>query len=194
MSFYDDIDYKTRYEKENNMLHKVNYEDETGKNTNEYFGFYKEFQNMPIKDLKKMLFLNEDEEKHFDFMNNGQEYFTKFYLHKCRLFSTAESRDKRINIILEYIRKYYGVIDEKNFNAILKEIFQLKDDHRPEDYRALMETYFGTYHIDLDNEEDRQNFIKYFFVKTAVKGGNEEHQNPMIGRLAKRLAFSQIGS
>lgn len=184
MSIYDDFSYMTRYERENGQIQPCD-KDKESEILNEYKEFYKEFKNVSVEDLKKMMFLNKEngEEEHFNFMNNGQKYYTKFYLNKCKLFAVASSREQRIDIILDYIKKYYGVITENNLQDILTEVFGLKEQYPTSDYRFLLVDNFKKYQINLDNEEDRQKFVSNFFTSAQTI----KEKNPMIRRLTKEI-------
>ena len=155
MSKYDELTYKCRTEHEHNRFPKCIISKTTNIND-----IQEEFKNMPIDKLKELMYLNTQEEKNFNFYNNGQKYITENYFNKSNDIKHAKTQKEKVELLFNYIKDTCGsVITPKIFKERVEKIFNLESEGMSEnDYKEMLLDFFGKYQINLDNPKDRKQF------------------------------------
>lgn len=118
-----------------------------------------EFKNMGISEVKKLLYLNKDEDFSFNFFNNKQDYITDEYLKNLKKFDNKMSKDEKLNYILEFMKDAYGVMTPALLKKCFEDLFGIWDTSLTiQDYEDMIQDNFGKKQIDLNNPEDIEKF------------------------------------
>lgn len=151
MSKYDDKKFQSYYEKIEQKLPRTQ-----GGDIKE---FPAEFKNMSTSDIKKLMYLNKDEEFSFNFFNNKQEYITDDYLKNLKKFDNKMSKNEKVNCILDFMKESYGVLTPALLKKCFEDSYGIWDPSLTlQDYEDMIQENFGKKQIDLNNPEDKEKF------------------------------------
>lgn len=151
MSKYDDKKFQSYYEKIEQKLPRTQ-----GGDIKE---FPAEFKNMSTSDIKKLMYLNKDEELNFNFFNNKQEYITDDYCKNLKKFDNKMSKDEKLNYILDFMKEAYGVLTPALLKKCFEDSYGIWDPSLTlQDYEDMIQDNFGKKQIDLNNPDDKEKF------------------------------------
>ena len=156
MSKYDQPFYSTFSEKEKNILPEcVTIENDQSDKVPD------ELLHLSVDLFRKALNLKSQKEKNdFDFINNNQYVINQNYFKNCKLLNKNMSSSDKKDYFLDYLKYHFGDrIDGGNFKLYLEKVFGLeKYGLTVENYNEMIKTFFKKNSIDLNNQEDRNNF------------------------------------
>ena len=161
MSKYDDFNYETFYEREKRELppcirhSSLNY---SNKIPDELIG-------ISVEKLKQILNIQIEDEKYFDFANNGQVKVDRDYMVKGRFFNEKMSPNEKREFLIEYLIYHFGnIVDGEYFEKNLQDIFDLRHyELIAEDFETMIKEYFNKSSFDLNDENDRDKFKRIMF-------------------------------
>jgi hypothetical protein len=124
MSYYDDINYKSKFEIDNRKL-LFNYIETIP--TNEARRKFKDdfisvYNNSKSSDIYEKCYLTNDEVKIFDFLYNDQKTFSNNYFEKEKQLNLeTNTHDQNVELMVEFLERFYnGIISPET----LKHFFE----------------------------------------------------------------------
>jgi hypothetical protein len=127
MSYYDDIEYTSKYEEKNgNFTHLflIKIIDKLPvQETNENFQseFVETYKNISNDQIKKMMHLNFNEGKKFDFVFNDQENINEDFFKNSKNLKSDMNNNEKMNVLLEFLKYNYGVMTPKHLKNFFEE-------------------------------------------------------------------------
>ena len=191
MSKYDQLDYLTFSETNNNTLPEfAKYKD------GEEINIPDELIGTTIENFKKCLNLkNKKDEKGFLFVNNDQNNINEHYFNNGHFYSDNMEPDEKKEFLLDYLNFNFGnEIDGKYFEDNLQDIFNLKQYKLiAEDFSLMIEDYFKNKKIDLNDPEDRKKFKQIIFPQ-SIKFLNEEETKNYLNKRDDEIKEESINN
>lgn len=153
MSVYDDINYKSGYEKKNNTLP-----------TDEVIeGYEKDFistwKNVKTSEIKSNLHLNPNEGVKFDFMNNNQEFIHEEYFKNLTTIEEYSSNEEKLEYLLDFLTFSFGVLTPSSLKKFNEDFLGMNKEELGF-YQDMIYTTFGKYQINLKDNQERSSFKK----------------------------------
>ena len=114
-----------------------------------------------VEEFKKCLKLETDEDKrNFKFFNNNQSVINKDYFRNAKYFNDNMNQEEKKDFLIDYLIFYFSdKVDGEYFENNLKDIFNLNGkNYDKNDFDFMIKNHFKKNEIDLNNDEDRNEF------------------------------------
>lgn len=177
MSKYDDLNYETYSEKTKGELPNC-----IARSANKNIEVPDELIGKNIQELKRILNVQPEDERSFEFANNGQTRVDKDYITKGKFFSENMSPNEKREYLLDYLKYYYGNnVDGKYFEQNLQDIFNLRGyELIAEDFEIMIKEYFKKNSFDLNDINDREDFKRIIYHEHIHLLNKNQNRNNYI--------------
>ena len=170
MSVYDDVEFKSLYERKIQQIPirdiKEDFKDD----------FIETFKNFRVDDVKNMLHLNPKEEIKFDFTFDKKENVTEDFFSSNKIFDENANVEDKIDFMVDFIQSSYDVLTPKVLRQIFEELLGISNSDMKEcDYEMMIYQNFNKYQINLKNEKDKELFKN--ILKESLQDDIQEINN-----------------
>jgi hypothetical protein len=170
MSIYEEVEYKSFYEKKIQQIPtnevKQNFQEE----------FVESFKNFKVDEIKNMMYLNPKEEIKFDFMFNKADVINDDFFKNNNIFNDKASVEEKIEFMIDFIESTYEIVTPKILKQIFEELLGIINlDMSEDDYESMIYQMFNKYQINLKDKHDKNVFIN--FLNESFEQESEEIKN-----------------
>ena len=147
MSIYDDISNNRVPLNENDVIPSFETE------------FVQTFLNMPMKEMKKLIKLDPQNEKLFNYIFKDKKYIDKMLFTESENISPTMNLRDKIDVLVDYIEKnHFKIITEKSFLEVLKLFTSDNLGLSESEVKDVLFDSFDRYQIDLTDNEEKNQF------------------------------------
>jgi hypothetical protein len=164
MNLYDDVLFKSGYEKNSNKIPLRDNEKQIQPDFQT--DFLEIFSDVKTEDIKSMMFFNESEKKKFDFLTNKQEFISPDFFLKSKNFDDQATNYQHL---ISFLIEFYGdVLTPKIFRSFINDFKASERKNETfssiitfEECQKILYSNFNKYQINLKDDDDKKKFLKF---------------------------------